>query len=363
MNTFSRRAFLAAAGAATIGVVSPRQRAHAEPAAEKPPRIRIGQIGTAHGHAEGKMEAIRASSDFEVAGAVEPDPARRAAAEKSKAYQGISWLTEEQLLNVEGLQAVAIETEIKDLLSTGARCIAAGKHIHLDKPAGESLSEFRALLDNAARQKLTVQVGYMFRYHPAFQLCFQLVRDGFLGDVFSIDTAMSKAVEMDERRRVAPYHGGSMFELGGHIIDAVVTVLGKPLRVTPYNRSASPLHDGFPDNQLAVLEYPGATVAVRSAMVEIGGGSRRQFVVCGTGGTFDIHPMEPAHARLALAAPRGEYKAGYQDVSLPPVRGRYEGDFADLARVIRGEKEFGFSTAHDLAVQETLLLASGLPIS
>lgn len=363
MNSFSRRAFLAAAGAATVGAVSPRQRTGAADAAEKPARIRIGQIGTAHGHAEGKMEAMRASPDFDVAGVVEPDPARRTAAEKSKAYQGIPWLTEEQLLNVEGLQAVAIETEIKDLLSTGARCIAAGKHIHLDKPAGESLSEFRALLDNAARQKLTVQMGYMFRYHPAFQLCFQLVRDGFLGDVFSIDTAMSKAVEMDERRRGTPYRGGSMFELGGHIIDAVVTVLGKPTRVTPYNRSASPLRDGFPDNQLAVLEYPGATAAVRSAMVEIGGGSRRQFVVCGTVGTFDIHPLEPAHARLALAAPSGEYRAGYQDVSLPPVHGRYEGDFADLARVIRCEKDFGFSAAHDLAVQETLLLASGLPIS
>ena len=363
MNSFSRRAFLAAAGAATAGAVSSRQRALAEPVAGKLARIRIGQIGTAHAHAEGKIEAMRASPEFEVAGVVEPDPARRAAAEKSKAYQGLSWLTEEQLLNVEGLQVVAIETEIKNLLSTAARCIAAGKHIHLDKPAGESLPEFRELLGNAARQSLTVQMGYMFRYNPAFQLCFQLVRDGFLGDVFAIDTAMSKAVEMNERRRVAPYPGGSMFELGGHIIDAVVTVLGKPTRVTPYNRSASPLRDGFSDNQLAVLEYPGATVAVRSAMVEIGGVSRRQFVVCGTGGTLDIHPLEPAHARLALAAPRGEYKAGYQDVSLPPTRGRYEGDFADLGRVIRGESEFGFSAGHDLAVQETLLLASGLPIS
>jgi hypothetical protein len=41
---------------------------------------------------------------------------------------------------------------------------------------------------------------------------------------------------------------------------------------------------------------------------------------------------------------------------------RYVADLADLARVIRGEKEFAWKSAHDLAVQETILRASGLPV-
>ncbi len=49
-------------------------------------------------------------------------------------------------------------------------------------------------------------------------------------------------------------------------------------------------------------------------------------------------------------------------MKFPRVSGRYDGDFADLAKVIRGEKAFGFSPAHDCIVQETLLLASGLPV-
>ena len=309
------------------------------------------------------MGALRASEDFEVAGIVEPDPERRATAEKSQTYQGLTWFTEEQLLNAEDLQAVAVETEVKSLVPTAARCVAAGKHVHLDKPGGESFPAFRALLEDASRRKLTVQMGYMFRYNPAFQLCFQLVREGSLGDVFSIDTAMSKAIGAGERRVLEPYRGGSMFELGGHVIDAVVSVLGRPSKVAAHIRSSSPLHDGFADNQLAVLDYPGATVTVRSALVEIEGGARRQFVVCGTSGTFDIRPLEPPQARLALDRPRGDYRKGYQDLKFPSGGGRYDGDFADLARVIRGEKEFGFSTEHDLAVQETLLLASGLPLT
>ena len=350
----SRRDFLLTGAAASLAPFIAR--------GAEPPRIRIGQIGTAHAHAAGKMETMRASADFEVVGIVEPDATRRASLENSKTYAGLSWMTEEQLLNTPGLQAVTVETAVRDLVPTGARCIAAGKHLHLDKPGGEKLPPFQALLDAATRRKLTVQMGYMFRYNAAFQLCFQLVREGALGEIFSIDTTMSKLLGDAERRSLIPYRGGSLFELGGHLIDAVVQILGRPEKVTPFARSNSALGDGWADNQLAVLEYPKATVTVRSAMVEVDGGARRQFVVCGTQGTFDIRPLEPAAARLALEAPRGEFKKGYQDLKFPKSRGRYDGDFAELAQVIRGEKTFPFSPAHDLAVQETLLLASGLPV-
>lgn len=349
-----RRRFLQTTAIASLAPFAARL-AHAAP-----PRIRIGQIGTTHAHASGKMDTMRASADFEVVGVVEPDAARRAILENSKTYTGLTWMTEEQLLNTPGLQAAAVETEVKDLLATAARCIAAGKHIHLDKPAGESLPAFKRLLDGATQRKLTVQMGYMFRYNPAFQLCFRLLRDGALGGVFSIDAQMSKLIDAAGRTALLPYRGGSMFELGCHVIDAVVTVLGRPEKVTPFNRSVPA--DGFNDNQLAVLEYPKATVTVRSALAEVDGGSRRQFVVCGTKGTFDIHPLEAPAARLALDAPHGEFKKGYQDVKFPKTGGRYDGDFRELAQVIRDEKAFPFSREHDLAVQGTVLLASGLPI-
>jgi predicted dehydrogenase len=356
MKHLSRRVFLQQSAIAGLCVSAGFAQA------PKPSRIKVGQIGTAHAHASGKMEAMRKSQEYEVVGLVEPDPARRAAIEKSKIYEGVPLLTEEQLLNVSGLQAVAVETEVKDLLATAARCVAAGKHLHLDKPAGESLPTFQRLLDDATRQKLTVQMGFMFRYNPAFQLCFQLLREGALGEVFSIDAAMSKLLSGSERKDLERYRGGSMFELGCHVIDAVVTVLGRPQKVTPYSRKVASAEDGLFDNSLAVLEYAKATVTVRSALVEVEGGARRQFVVCGTKGTFDIRPLEPAAARLALDAPRGEFKKGYQDVKFERQTGRYDGDFADLAKVIRGEKAFAFTPEHDLAVQETVLLASGLSL-
>lgn len=322
--------------------------------------IKVGQIGTRHAHAGGKLQTMRKMSrDFEVVGVVEPDRERRSALESDPIYRGVTWMTESQLLNTTDLKAVAVETEVRDLLSTASRCVAAGVHVHLDKPAGESLEEFEKLLSEATRRKLTIQMGYMFRYNPAFQFLYQALRDGWLGDLFEVHAVMSKAVDLATRRDLARYRGGSMFELGCHLIDAVVRTLGPPERVVAFPRRTR--EDDLLDNQLAVFEYPRATATVRSALVEVEGGQRRQFVVCGAAGTLEIKPLEPPRLTLTLDRPRGQFRAGVQTVVLPELAGRYDGDFEDLARILREEKSPDYPPAHDLAVQRAVLEASRYP--
>lgn len=327
-------------------------------------RIKVGQIGSKHAHAAGKIATLRKFSDlYDVVGVVEPDAKRRAAVENTPAYRGVRWLTEEQLLNTHGLQAVAVETEVRDLIATGKRCVAADLHIHLDKPAGVDLVGLQQLLADATRRKKVVQMGYMFRYNPAFQFLYRALKRGLLGDVFELHGVMSKKVNPAVRKQLAAYPGGTMFELGCHIIDALVRVLGKPDKVTPYTRRTRPDLDQLADNQLAVFEYPKATATIRSAVVEVQGGRRRQFVVCGTKGTIEIKPLEPPALTLTLEKPDGRFfRAGPQSITLPRLGGRYDGDFQDLAQIIRGEKQPDYSPQHDLWVQEALLRASGVPL-
>lgn len=347
------------AGSCALGAISSRA-AHG---AGKGGKIKIGQIGTAHSHAAGKLEAIRKlADDYELVGVVEADSQRRKRAEGRGPYQGLAWMSEEQLLATPGLEAVDVETPTLDLVPTAMRAVAAGKHVHLDKPPGISLASFHRLLDEAQRRRLTIQMGYMLRYNPAFQLCFEAVREGWLGEIFEVHAVMSKQLGAADRRRLLEYPGGSMLELGCHVIDAVVTVLGKPDRVTPHVRQTRTDLDDLADNQLAVFDYPQATATVRSSMVEVDGGARRQFVVCGTQGTFEIKPLEPPEATLSLAKACGPYRKGRQTLSLPKMTGRYDGEFADLAAVIRGQKALAWTPEHDLAVHETVLRASGLPL-
>ena len=328
---------------------------------DNPRRIRVGQIGTGHDHAGGKMDALRRlRDDFEVVGVVEPDPVRRRAAENIAVYRGLTWMTEEQLLHTPDLQAVAVETDVTELVPTARRAVAAGMHVHMDKPAGEDLAEYRRLLDEATARRRVVQMGYMFRTNPAFRFCFQLVRQGWLGKVFEVQGLMAKQIADEERKRNLRYRGGMMFQLGCHLIDAMVCVLGRPTNVAAYRRCVCPERDSLPDNQLAVFEYPSALATVRVSVTEVEGMPRRQFVVCGTEGSVEIRPLEPAAMHLSLDRPRDKYVRGRQEVTLPKTSPRYDDQFRELAHIARGEAQPEYTPEHDLLVQDLTLRASGM---
>ena len=359
MSILDRRNFLTTAGAAaaSLSLVTSNSRA----ATAKKEKIKIGQIGTGHAHARGVFSQLRqVTDDFEIVGIVENDPKRRKALGDS--YQDVKLISEEQLLNTKGLQAVVVETEVQDLLPTARRCVEAGMNIHLDKPAGENLIDFKNLLDEVQRRKLHLQMGYIYRYHPAFQFCYKAVAEGWLGDVFEVHAVMSKKVNASSRKYLSRFAGGSMFEIGCHVIDAMVRVLGKPQSTSAHARQTHPDQDPLVDNQLAVFDYPQAIASIRSSLIEYDGGQRRQFTVCGEFGTFDLRPLGGQSFRLALERPQGKYKKGYQDVTVPKGSGIFVSAFQDLAAVLRGEKENDYPLDHELAVHETILRASGYDI-
>jgi predicted dehydrogenase len=359
MKKLERRDFLLSAGAAACaGIASASSTATA--ATAKKAKIRIGQIGTGHAHASGVFSQLRQTDDFEIVGIVENDPRRRQGLGDS--YQGVKLISEEELLNTKGLQAVVVETEVQDLLPTAQRCVKAGMNIHLDKPAGENLVDFQKLLAEVERKKLHLQMGYIYRYHTAFQFCYKAVAEGWFGDLFEVHSVMSKKVSAESRKQLGKFSGGSMFEIGCHVIDATVRVLGKPKKITAYARQTHPKQDPLVDNQLAVFDYPNAIASVKSTLIEYEGFQRRQFTVCGEFGTFDLRPLGGQSFRLALEHPKGDYKKGYQDVTLPKGPGIFVSAFRDMAAVLRGDKKSDYPLKHELNVHEAILRSSGYQV-
>lgn len=364
-NRLNRRAFVKA-GSVGVGLLP----FATSPATGKKERIRIGQIGVGHAHAS-KLSVYRASDDYEVVGVVEPDDELRRRAKTQDVYRDLPFMTQEELLNTRGLQAVLVETKVRDSLAAAQACIESGFHVHLDKPAGESFPHYSRILESAKREGLLVQMGYMYRYNPAVVLLREFLNNGWLGEVFEVHTVMSKVVNDSNRRALAEYRGGLMFELGCHILDLVIGVMGEPTSVTSFNQNVGGRDDTLVDNMLAVLEYPKAIASVKSSALEVDGFARRHFVVCGTEGTFHIQPLDNPAARVALSSPRdngpqsshsqSSYKSGYQELQFPKFT-RYVDDAIDMARIIRGEKDSDFSYEHDLVVQETLLRACELSL-
>ncbi len=325
--------------------------------AVQPDKIKIGQIGLAHAHARGKLAAIRLlAEEYEFIGVVEPDKARR------KSVHGVKFISEVELLNTKGLQVVAIETRVRDLVPAAIRVVGTGRHIHLDKPAGPSLPAFQKLVGEAKRLKLTIQMGYMLRYNPAFQFMFRAVREGWFGDIMEIDAMMGKLAGAGMRKSLAEFLGGGFFELACHILDSAIFILGKPQKVHGITRrTRGGKGDTFADNQLAVLEFAKGTACLRCNHNDPFGGPRRRFQIAGTQGGMEIQPLESGKFVLSLDRARGKFKKGNQTVQLKGGRS-YVVEFADLAKVIRGEKNLEWDFEHDLTVHETLLRICGMSL-
>ena len=318
------------------------------------------------------MQSLRKLDDiFEIVGVVESDPEWMEKRGEFKCYEGLQWMTEEELFQTPGLDAIAVETDGFDLVPIAQKCAERGLHIHLDKPGGESLPAFQQLLETCEKKNLTIQLAYAYRYNPAICFAINAVKSGWLGDIFEIHAVMSRYDgDNDEYRGwLRQFKGGAMYIFAGYLIDNIVTMLGRPEKITPFMKQTR--NDGLIDNGLAVLEYEKASATVRVSVEEIDGMKHRRFIVCGTKGTVEICPLEapgdqyytkPLIARLTLKEDVPGYQAGTHEVDCGMMGDRYGRQLIEFAQIIRGEKENPFDYKHELLVQESLLLASGYDI-
>jgi predicted dehydrogenase len=321
--------------------------------------IRAAMIGTAHGHASSKARALRRLPEYDFAGIcrIHPDEP-----DSDEAFQGVLRLSLDSVLQDSSIEMVAIETRVERNLEYAEQAVAAGKFVHLDKPPGSAdLSRLRALFEEARRRNRVVQMGYQWRYHPAMLAAIDAARKGWLGQVYSMRAAIDKPLAADERRQLAKFRGGIMFEEGCHLIDRAIDLFGKPKRVSGYLQHASPQDDGLADNTLAVLEYDRAIAEISMSGFQPHGNRYRVFELSGTNGKASVQPYAPPRLMVDLQKPAGPYKAGDQVLEpAEPSGPTYAPDFLEMARIIRGNAKPSYSEDHDLTVQDTLLKACGM---
>jgi predicted dehydrogenase len=240
-------------------------------------KIRVGLLRTEHPHLRGKLRAMFDSPDYEVVAVCEPDAATRKLRQSDELFRGLRWVSQDELLGDSSIDLVVVECYTCEQLPYGRAAIAANKHLHLEKPPGNELAPFRELVDEARHKGLLFQMGYVWRFHPAIDAALEAARKGWLGDVQMVRTTISTDLEPFDRELVGRYRGGIMFELGGHVIDRVIDLLGRPQRVQSWLRHDTSIHDKLADNTLAVFEYDRA-LAVITTGARYGGQRRTSFL-------------------------------------------------------------------------------------
>lgn len=322
-------------------------------------RVRAAVWGTQHGHAAGKLRAMRESPLFQVAAVCESDAEARLRAQRNPLFEGLPWIGEQQLLNDRSLQLIVVECSVWEALTMGRKVIAAGKHLHLEKPPGNSWAPFKAMVEEARAKRLLLQTGYVWRCHEGVNAALDAARKGWMGDVLMVRGTMNADRDAAQRAVEARYKGGGLFELGGHVIDRIVELLGRPMMVQSWLRHHTQAADTLADNNLAVFEYERSLATLTQIAQMAGAGDHRSLEIIGTGGTVIVWPeSNPPRMRVYMQKPAGPYKPGWQEITLVP-QPRFIGDFQELGHAITTGQPLRLSYDHELLLHETLLRASG----
>lgn len=329
--------------------------------------LRLAMLGLWHVHAAGMFKQIVSHTDeFALVGIHDPDPQVLAArlAEWQPFLRDLRAFDTAESLLEQPLDGVVVEGQVSWNLKAARLVLERGLPLLLEKPAGTDLNEFRRLVEIARSRNIPLQMAYLFRWMPAMRALVQRTRGGDLGRIYHFRGRLPKELSgyAEYAATLGEYPGGIFFEMAGHLVDLMVTLLGPPRKVTPFlahHHTAGP--QSFIDNGLAVFEFDHALATIDITSQEVVPDERR-IEVFGTGGAAIIPHLGSGHLannpvqHLRYAA-AGATHWEMEEFHLTPLQ---IADLREFAAVICGAKQPEYSLDHDQCVQETLLTASGM---
>ena len=259
--------------------------------------VRVGLVG--YGLAGSTFHApfIEAVAGLELAAIVTSDPERRRRA--AAAHPGATLLAHADelwgvatLLDLE-LAVVAAPNRAHVPLALAA--MEAGLDVVVDKPLAPTAEEGRRLVAEAARQGRRLTVFHNRRWDGDFLTVRRLVADGRLGDVWRFESRFERwrpERTADVWRELAdPAEGGGiLLDLGSHLVDQAVVLLGRPRSVYAEVARRRPGAEVDDDVFLAVEHDGGALSHLWASSVVARPGPR--FRTLGSQAGYEVWGMD-----------------------------------------------------------------------
>ncbi|MBR6719915.1 MAG: Gfo/Idh/MocA family oxidoreductase [Clostridia bacterium] len=329
-------------------------------------RIKAVQIGLGHDHAPAPFVTMPYLSDlFELCGLVIPSE-EEGKYDRKKGAVKAPLMTLSEALENEEIEAVFIETEEKYLTKYSILSLKAGKHVYMDKPGGSDHEEFLEAIRLAKEKGKVLHMGYMYRYNPVISDLMKKIKEGYLGEIFSVEAQMNGISPPTEEKRhwLSGIDGGMMYFLGCHMVDLVISILGEPEEIIPHNIATGHSGKAVNDYGLAIFKYKNAQAIVKSSAAEYGGFPRRQLVVCGSKGTAEVKPLEMHSGGDAHHTTVCYYmNPVWNDMGETLVSeeyDRYKALIESFGLEILGKIENPYTAEYEIAVHKATLKAAGI---
>lgn len=153
-------------------------------------KLTIGIIGLTHPHSAGYLRTLDVCERVTDVIACDSDPevCRRVAHEHAKVRETCT--KPQDLLDRADVPIVVVALPTDVVPATVIAAARAGKHVFCEKPCARSAEEIRPVVAALAEARVQFGVAYMWRANPAILKMRELVRDGVLGRLTSVELRM-----------------------------------------------------------------------------------------------------------------------------------------------------------------------------
>ncbi|WP_158748856.1 Gfo/Idh/MocA family oxidoreductase [Acidobacterium sp. S8] len=311
--------------------------------------IRAGVIGFGLAGRIFHTAVIAATPGLELAAIVQ-----RKGDEAAKAYpEATIYRSIEELLADESIRLVVVGTPSFSHFEVAEQCLRAGKDVVVDKPFTLTSDEAAHLIQLARQKKRLLTVYQNRRWDGDFKTVKTLLASEKLGCLAAFESHYDRfrpQPRLQVWRENGGPGGGTLFDLGSHLIDQALTLFGKPESIfasVRKERENATVDDAF---DLALF-YPKLTVYLRASNLTCKLGAR--FTLHGTQGSFIKFGIDPQEDALKAGAtfdslgfgdePEEAWGKLYVEnaapQSIPTETGDYRGLYANVRDALLGVGE------------------------
>jgi scyllo-inositol 2-dehydrogenase (NADP+) len=191
--------------------------------------IRVGLVGFGMAGRVFHAPLISSVEGLELAAVVE-----RTADHAEQRYPGVTvYRSVDELLADASIKLVVVATPNATHFDIALRALEAAKNVVVDKPTATSSQEILQLLELAGGIGLQVIPFHNRRWDSDFRTIQNLLREKSIGDLVHFESTFDRWRPGPSTRvwKDEPDQGGTLLDLGTHLVDQVLTLFGLPASI------------------------------------------------------------------------------------------------------------------------------------
>ncbi|HLY39963.1 MAG TPA: Gfo/Idh/MocA family oxidoreductase [Terracidiphilus sp.] len=257
--------------------------------------IRIALVGFGLGGRVFHAPLISSVEGLELAAVLE-----RNSSHAAQRYPGLrTCRTLDELLSDSTIDLVVVTTPSGTHFEIARQVLEAGKHAVVDKPTATSAAEVADLSRLASARDLHLIPFHNRRWDNDFRTVHKLIHEGSLGHLVHVHSCFDRWSPGASRK---PWKddpdqgGGTLLDLGTHLVDQALVLFGKPKSVSAEVRRE---RGGEGSNDSFTLRLFYETLLVTLEANALSSLARPRFHLRGTHGNFWKPGVDPQEAALA----------------------------------------------------------------